>query len=125
MTAAPPQAEIDQASARVAEALERALRGPGLHGARAPRHNTGPLFDGAAGWGRLAAWRELAGDTDSAAALQPLDDALRQHDEVLGAALQGAGMPKAVLDLLRSWMAVQLGARASLLGTAGAMYQDA
>jgi hypothetical protein len=93
------------------------------------------MFDFGEGWSGLAALRALGGNKRDVVALQQVEDALRHHDDVLSTAMQSAGMPKSVLDLLRTWMAVQLEARWSVVragvvaevldGLGGAVGKDA
>lgn len=47
--------------------------------------------------------------------LQALHSALAAFDDIIGRAIEGAGLSRQMHHLLRSWMSVQLEARSSLM----------
>lgn len=96
-TAAPT--DIDEATMQVTKAIEQ-LKRRTTGAAAARRRHTSFL---------------LSREMNAEPALREVAEALRHHDDVLSAAMQRAGLPKSVLDLLRTWMAVQLEARSSIL----------
>jgi hypothetical protein len=106
--------KIDRACAKVARTLDRALREAELE----PSRLVGPTGGFSDGWPPLPTLRGLSDGEDAAEAMAKLDETLRRHDQVLTAALLAEGMPKTVLDLLRNWMAVQMGARLALVAAA-------
>jgi hypothetical protein len=117
MVARLSRTKIDRSSTKVAKALDRALREAEFQ----PSRLTGLKTDFAEGWLPLPALHGLFGVRDDAGAMASLEEALRRHDQVFSAALLDAGMPKTVLDLLRNWMAVQMGTRLTLVEAAAAM----
>jgi hypothetical protein len=123
---APSAPEIERANRQVAQALGRVLSSPPFdtHSSRNTRLNI-RFDDTVHGWMSLAAPHIFAGCKEDASAtrrteepIRQVEEALRHHDEVLSTAIESAGMPQGVLDLMRTWMTVQIEAR-SLMMQAG------